>query len=195
MAVRLEDLTTMYHMRNYRGTDNTPIGEIKTMNDNLRLDMARLEAKQDVIINMLQQIVAHGGTSSSINDNTSTSLTVSEAALLRRLTIKQHCVAQLVTCGWKNADIGLLMGVSENTVKLHVSAVGKKMGLKTRGQIAVAFRDVCVKSSDSEYEAASGGLPMTWGSKASIGMEDNLAPLYAPQKKTGGSHVTQDQNT
>ena len=177
-----EDLTHMYHNRYIQGSNHTTKGEIAAMNDNLRMDMARLEAKMDVIISMLQH--QRGATNdASLNSELSTALTVSESALLRRLTIKQHCVAQLVQRGWKNADIGELMGVTENTVKLHVSAVGKKMGLKTRGQIAVAFRDICSKASSGEYEAASGGLPMNWGETAHIGMVDSLAPLYAPQKK------------
>jgi DNA-binding CsgD family transcriptional regulator len=177
-----EDLTNEYHMRNYGGPNHTPIGDYQTMNDNLRMDMARLEAKMDVIISMLQNRGNHF-TDAPSNHEFSTALTVSESALLRRLTIKQHCVAQLLVKGWKNADIAALMGVTDNTVKLHVSAVGKKMGLKTRGQIAVAFRDVCSKSSTGEYEGASGGLPMNWGDTAHIGMDDKLAPLYAPQKK------------
>jgi hypothetical protein len=49
-----EGLTSEYHMRNYGGHINTPIGDHQTMNDNLRMDMARLEAKMDVIISMLQ---------------------------------------------------------------------------------------------------------------------------------------------
>lgn len=177
-----DGLTNEYRMRNYSGANNTTIGDYQTMNDNLRMDMARLEAKMDVIISMLQN---RGGNNSDapINNEFSTALTVSESALLRRLTIKQHCVAQLLVKGWKNADIAELMGVTDNTVKLHVSAVGKKMGLKTRGQIAVAFREICNKASTGEYEGASGGLPMNWGDTAHIGMEDKLAPLYAPQKK------------
>lgn len=177
-----EGLTNEYRMRNYRVQLNTPIGDYQTMNDNIRMDMARLEAKMDVIISMLQNNRS-ASIEAPLNTELSTALTVSESALLRRLTIKQHCVAQLLVKGWRNADIAELMGVTDNTIKLHVSAVGKKMGLKTRGQIAVAFREICNKASTGEYEGASGGLPMNWGDTAHIGMDDNLAPLYAPQKK------------
>ena len=40
-----EGLTNEYRMRNYRVQLNTPIGDYQTMNDNIRMDMARLEAK------------------------------------------------------------------------------------------------------------------------------------------------------
>ncbi len=152
------------------------------MNENIRLDIARLEAKLDVLIQMISN--KNVATDQEVfSEGSHSQLTISEAALLRRLTTKQHCVAQLLVKGWKNADIGELMGVSENTIKLHVSATGKKMDLKNRGSIAVAFRDICAKASSGEYEAASGGIPMNWAENARIGMDDPLAPLYAPQNK------------
>lgn len=184
-----EDLTHMYHNRYIQGSNHTTKGEIAAMNDNLRLDIARLEAKQDVAIQMLQQVItymqrgAQGLDVNTLNFDQPSTLTVAEASLLRRLTIKQHCVAQLLMEGWKNAEIAEVMDVTENTIKLHVSAVAKKIGVKTRGQIAVAYRDILAKSSTGEYEAASGGLPMDWGKRARAGMDDPLAPLYAPQKK------------
>lgn len=169
-------------MRNYNHV-NAPcqIG-VTDMNENIRLDIARLEAKLDVLIQMISN--RNVATDQEVfSEGSHSQLTISEAALLRRLTTKQHCVAQLLVKGWKNADIGELMGVSENTIKLHVSATGKKMDLKNRGSIAVAFRDICAKASTGEYEAASGGIPMNWADNARIGMDDPLAPLYAPQNK------------
>ena len=169
-------------MRNYNHV-NAPcqIG-VTDMNENIRLDIARLEAKLDVLIQMISN--KNVATDQEVfSEGSHSQLTISEAALLRRLTTKQHCVAQLLVKGWKNADIGELMGVSENTIKLHVSATGKKMDLKNRGSIAVAFRDICAKASSGEYEAASGGIPMNWADNARIGMDDPLAPLYAPQNK------------
>lgn len=169
-------------MRNYNHV-NAPcqIG-VTDMNENIRLDIARLEAKLDVLIQMISN--KNAATDQEVfSEGSQSQLTISEAALLRRLTTKQHCVAQLLVKGWKNADIGELMGVSENTIKLHVSATGKKMDLKNRGSIAVAFRDICAKASSGEYEAASGGIPMNWADNARIGMDDPLAPLYAPQNK------------
>ena len=154
------------------------IMEYQAMNENIRLDIARLEAKLDMVVQLLMS-----KSDAPLENPSGSQLNIAEAALLRRLTTKQHCVAQLIVKGWKNADIGELMGVSENTIKLHVSATGKKMGLKTRGSIAVAFRDICNKATSGEYEAASEGLPMTWGDNASIGMNDPLAPLYAPTKR------------
>lgn len=170
-------------MRHYNHA-NAPcqIG-VTDMNENIRLDIARLEAKLDVLISMMNNRNASAVDQEILSEGSHSQLNIAEASLLRRLTTKQHCVAQLIVKGWKNADIGEMMGVTDNTIKLHVSATGKKMGLKTRGQIAVAFRDICAKATTGEYEAASGGIPMNWGDNAKIGMTDPLAPLYAPQNK------------
>ena len=153
--------------------------EYQAMNDNLRLDIARLEAKVD----MLVQLAMGGNNKLPDSKANHSQLNIAEASLLRRLTIKQHCVSQLLIEGWKNAEIAELMGVSDNTIKLHVSAVAKKMGVKMRTQIAMSFTEITNKASDSEYEQASGGIPKSWGKNAEIGMEDKFAPLYAPQRK------------
>lgn len=167
----------MYHNQMYAPMTHGA----QDMNDNLRLDIARLEAKVD----MLVQLAMSGN--NTIPDSQAASghsqLNIAEASLLRRLTIKQHCVAQLLIEGWKNAEIAELMGVSDNTIKLHVSAIAKKMGVKVRTQIAMSFSEITQKASDSEYEQASGGIPKSWGANASIGMDDPLAALYAPQRK------------
>ena len=166
----------MYHNQAYAPY----INGVQDMNDNLRLDIARLEAKVDMLVQL-----AMGNKAGNTQDNKAeiTQLNIAEASLLRRLTIKQHCVSQLLIEGWKNAEIAELMGVSDNTIKLHVSAVAKKMGVKMRTQIAMSFTEITNKASDSEYEQASGGIPKSWGKNAEIGMEDKFAPLYAPQRK------------
>ena len=166
----------MYHNQAYAPYQSG----VHDMNDNLRLDIARLEAKVDMLVQL-----AMGNKAGNTQDNKAeiTQLNIAEASLLRRLTIKQHCVAQLLIEGWKNAEIAELMGVSDNTIKLHVSAVAKKMGVKMRTQIAMSFAEITNKASDSEYEQASGGIPKSWGKNAKIGMEDKFAPLYAPQRK------------
>ena len=147
------------------------------MNDNLRLDMARLEAKLDVLIAMQtkgSQQVPPTGSSQPLN--------LAEVSLFRTLTIKQHAVSQLVIRGWKNKEIAEVMGVTDNTVKLHVAAVAKKVGVKTRGQVAVALRPLMDKIGEEEYAGLSGGIPLHWGDTVQVGMTDEFAPLYAPQR-------------
>jgi DNA-binding CsgD family transcriptional regulator len=166
----------MYHNQAYAPYPNG----VHDMNDNLRLDIARLEAKVDMLV---QLAMSGNNTLPDSHPTNHSQLNIAEASLLRRLTIKQHCVSQLVVEGWKNAEIAQLMGVSDNTIKLHVSAVAKKMGVKMRTQIAMSFTEIVNKATASEYEQASGGIPVSWGKKAEIGMEDKFAPLYAPQRK------------
>ena len=145
------------------------------MNDNLRLDLARLEAKIDVLINM--RVQGHDNAPAKAQ-----SLNLAEVSLLRNLTIKQHAVSQLVLRGWKNKDIAAVMGVTDNTIKLHVAAVAKKMGVKTRGQVAVALRPIIERVPPEEYKGLSGGIPVDWGDTIKEGTADSLAPLYAPQR-------------
>ena len=168
-------------MRNFNHAYAPYNNGVQDMNDNLRLDIARLEAKVDMLVQL-----AMGNKQAIAQDNQAgghSQLNIAEASLLRRLTIKQHCVAQLVVEGWKNAEIAEVMGVSDNTIKLHVSAIAKKMGVKMRTQIALSFTEITNKATESEYVSASGGIPLSWGKNASIGMEDPLAALYAPQRK------------
>jgi len=146
------------------------------MNDNLRLDMARLEAKLDVLIAMQTK------GSQQVPPTPNQSLNLAEVSLLRTLTIKQHAVSQLVIRGWKNKEIAEVMGVTDNTVKLHVAAVAKKVGVKTRGQVAVALTPLMGKIRDEEYTSLSGGIPLNWGDTVQVGMTDEFAPLYAPQR-------------
>jgi len=146
------------------------------MNDNLRLDMARLEAKLDVLISM--QSRGHEPAIPTISQP----LNLAEVSLLRTLTIKQHAVSQLVIRGWKNKEIAAVMGVTDNTVKLHVAAVAKKVGVKTRGQVAVALTPLMDKIREEEYKSLSGGIPLNWGDTVHVGMTDEFAPLYAPQR-------------
>ena len=146
------------------------------MNDNLRLDMARLEAKLDVLIAMQTK------GSQQVPPTHNQSLNLAEVSLLRTLTIKQHAVSQLVIRGWKNKEIAEVMGVTDNTVKLHVAAVAKKVGVKTRGQVAVALTPLMGKIRDEEYQSLSGGIPLNWGDTVHVGMTDEFAPLYAPQR-------------
>lgn len=146
------------------------------MNDNLRLDMARLEAKLDVLIAMQTK------GSQQVPPTPSQSLNLAEVSLLRTLTIKQHAVSQLVIRGWKNKEIAEVMGVTDNTVKLHVAAVAKKVGVKTRGQVAVALTPLMSKIRAEEYQSLSGGIPIDWGDTVKVGTTDEFAPLYAPQR-------------
>ena len=148
-------------------------------NDNLRYEIARLDAKLDIIINQLM----NGASSPSSALNTGDKLSTSEIALMRSMTTKQHCSLQMLTMGARNQDIAAVLDVAENTVKLHVRAVCKKMSVKNRQQAATVAHDIYNNIDAEEYERLSRGIPLGWAHHLKEGVPDPYAPLYAPTRK------------
>ena len=56
---------------------------------------------------------------------------------LRLLTRRQLEVVRLIAQGKPNAEIATTLGMSENTVRIHVSAILKTLGLANRTQAAL----------------------------------------------------------
>lgn len=82
--------------------------------------------------------------------------------VLRRMTPRQHAVAQLIMRGWRNEDIGKIMGISVNTVKQHVKVLMDKMGIRSRGVMSVRVAAAIKAMDEGDYKVASGGLPPDW---------------------------------
>ncbi len=53
------------------------------------------------------------------------------------LTVREAEVAALVADGWTNADVARSLGMSEATVKTHLTKVYAKLGVRSRTQLAV----------------------------------------------------------
>lgn len=181
-------LTIEYPIRNYRPVRDVMSGRLpnteedtRMSNDGLRYELARLDAKLDVIINYLMTQQTMGPSAQQASP--STQLSTGEIALMRSLTTKQHCALQLVERGLRNQDISDVLSVTENTVKLHVRAVCKKMGVKNRQQAATVAHDIYRSIDPVEYERLSGGIPLTWADTLSPDHADPYAPLYAPTRK------------
>ena len=150
-------------------------------NDSLRYEIARLDAKVDLILNHIMN--NNNGASNTNKDVTSVS--TGEIALLRGMTVKQHCTLQLVECGLRNQDIAQVLNVAENTVKQHVRSICKQMGVKNRAQAATVAHDIFSNVDPHEYERLSGGIPLSWASQLKPDVEDSYYPLYAPTRKEG----------
>lgn len=176
-------LTNMMRIRNYSSVNNRTRGETTVNNDAFRYEIARLDAKLDNIQSTLLHLVQLQGGNATPQKFSKHGLTTGEIALVRNMTTKQHCTLQMVERGARNQDVAAVLGVAENTVKLHVRAICKKMGVKNRSQAAMVARDIYEKIDPTEYEALSGGIPLDWSVSLREGQPDPYAPLYAPTRK------------
>jgi DNA-binding CsgD family transcriptional regulator len=64
-----------------------------------------------------------------------------EAALLATLAPREREVSHWVGLGKTNSEIAQLLGLSENTVKHHITASLKKTGLQNRAQLTLLFAE------------------------------------------------------
>ena len=155
----------------------THYSTFKDQNDNmsvqtLKFDLARIEAKLDIITNLLLSNSTANQSSVLAQD---VKVSAAELSLLRTMTSKQHVTSQLLIEGWSNRDIGQVLNIGENTVKLHVRAVCKKVGTKTRGQAALVLNDIMERVDPTDYQKASGGLPIDWGKTLEVGNDPHAA--------------------
>jgi DNA-binding CsgD family transcriptional regulator len=58
----------------------------------------------------------------------------------RRLTPRQQAVLALLAEGHPNGQIATMLGMSENTVRIHVSAIFRALGVRNRTQAALRGR-------------------------------------------------------
>jgi len=85
-----------------------------------------------------------------------------DASILGQFTAKQHCAIQMIMEGHKNTEIAKRLGITENTAKVHVRTIAKKLGVKTRGQIVAKLMQAYDACDDSQYQAMAHGLPKDW---------------------------------
>jgi len=139
----------------------------------IKFELARMEAKIDILTTL---VMGQVGASSATNIQQPT--TASEHALCRSMTIKQHVTLQQLILGRSNKEIAEVINIGENTVKLHVRAVCKKVGCKTRGQAAMIMSEVLDRMDPEEYKRSSGGLPIDWARTLVSNQADKYSALY-----------------
>ncbi len=75
------------------------------------------------------------------------------AARIRELTPQQFRVLQMLCAGLLNKQIGYELGVSEATIKAHMSAILRKLGANNRTQVVLMTGKLLV---DPDSAAAMG---------------------------------------
>jgi len=159
-------------------TSNSPFKDQNTdmaLSSTLISELARLEAKIDILLNLAY---TGGGANKKEPASKAAHVSPAELSLLRSMTAKQHVTSQLLIEGWPNKDIAYVLGIGENTVKLHVRAVCKKVGTKTRGQAALVLRDILSSVEPAEYQRSSGGLPIDWAATYVMNTKDPYEKIY-----------------
>lgn len=88
--------------------------------------------------------------------------TSSQTRQMPQLTTKQFAALQMLMRGASNAEIAKRFNVSENTAKVYVRTIAKKLGVNTRAQIVREMLPILSTVDDNSYRLASGGLPLDW---------------------------------
>ena len=92
------------------------------------------------------------------------------------MTTKQHAVLQMLLGGKSNQDIADRFGVTDNTAKVYVRSIAKKLGVNTRAQIVARTLQAYNSIDESSYRMVAGGLPKDWDENFVV--PDPFAQLY-----------------
>lgn len=65
-----------------------------------------------------------------------------ENELLKKISVKELEVLELVAQGYNNADIAKVLTLAEVTVKKHISSMFKKLEVKDRLSLALSFKNL-----------------------------------------------------
>ena len=119
--------------------------------------MDRIEWKLDQILSHLLSQARADGISSAGNASQTHHQTS-----IPQVTTKQFAALQMLMRGASNAEIAERFNVSENTAKVYVRTIAKKLGVNTRAQIVREMLPILSTVDDNSYRLASGGLPLDW---------------------------------
>ncbi|MEN8176103.1 MAG: response regulator transcription factor [Pseudomonadota bacterium] len=102
-------------------------------------------------------IVGQGpGLSSTLDRGDTTGQPGSHPARIEGLTVRQVEVLRLIGLGQSNKEIARALGLSENTVKIHVAAIFRALNVNNRTQAAVVARE---RGLLDETEPSMSGAP------------------------------------
>lgn len=79
-------------------------------------------------------------------------------------TSKQHAVMQMLYAGMSTKEMTEALTVSEGTIKVHISSIMKKSGMRSRSQIPALYEDWLDKLSPDQYHRQA-GIPMGWATE------------------------------
>ena len=143
-------------------------------NVEVRRQLDRIEAKLDVVISLsgrgfVEAIKPEAGKQSTDKNG---------VLVLKQMTPRQHATLQLLIAGWSNGKIASVLGVGENTVKVHVRALCDKLGMNNRSQVGIKGYELLSTIPPDDYKDVSGGLPKDWAATLIDGEKDPYSHVY-----------------
>lgn len=79
-------------------------------------------------------------------------------------TPKQHAVIQMLYAGKSTKQMTEMLDVSEGTIKVHISSIMKKAGLRGRSQVPSLYEEWLDRLSPDQYQRQA-GIPMGWATE------------------------------
>jgi DNA-binding NarL/FixJ family response regulator len=141
----------------------------------MQAQLDRIEWKLDQILGAL--LSAQGSTGGGQASNAVSPSPRQQAdEFLPMMTVKQHAVLQMLLSGKSNQDIADRFGVTDNTAKVYVRTIAKKLDVNTRAQIVMRTLEAFNAIDESSYRMLAGGLPKDWDDN--YAEPDPFANLY-----------------
>jgi DNA-binding NarL/FixJ family response regulator len=71
-----------------------------------------------------------------------------EALLEERLTLREREVLRCTASGLGNKEVAAQLSISEATVKVHLTHIFRKLGLRSRGELAAACNGIALAAAE-----------------------------------------------
>jgi DNA-binding NarL/FixJ family response regulator len=107
-------------------------------------------AGPEMIVDLVRQTLTGKPSTPAVTHPSTVEIQPTARAVLPRLTHRQHQVLMLMLQGRTNKDISRELHVSENTIKVHVTAVLKVLGVTNRILAVLAAQRLGLLSGDSQ---------------------------------------------
>ena len=117
----------------------------------------RIEWKLDNLIEKLSNVTATRQASPQVMDADDR-----PEVVLAGFTTKQHGVIQMLCRSATNVEIASRLKITENTAKVHVRTIARKLGVQMRAQIILKTINALKEIDDESYRLLSKGLPKDW---------------------------------
>jgi DNA-binding CsgD family transcriptional regulator len=132
----------------------------------LLIALGRIEGKLDLLLNRGGgQVVAPVPV--EVQKRDVRPVNVGSEGFFRQFTPRQHATLQMLMRGCENREIADRLGVTDNTVKVHVRNIARRLGVTNRVQVALRSSRMFEQIDDNSYRLVSGGLPKSWDAEYS----------------------------